>query len=196
MDFIPLSGKKPFPVFEDKHIMVTAIPLRHRIPSFGFIFREKQADRKIIKEYITRYEIPIAKIQAIKKGEDFVTYDGIMIKNEEITLPPPEPLSYAYCSDTKYFKELAKFIKGVTLLYHESTFDKSEEKLADITGHSTSINAATVAKEAGVKELIIGHFSARYKNIGVLLDKAKTIFPNTFAAQDGKTYEVGDIKPE
>ncbi len=195
VNFMPLAGKNPVKILDDKYVTVTSFPLKHRVPSFGFLFREKEADRKIIKECITKYEIPIAKIQGIKKGNDFVTTDGTVIKNEDITLPPTKPLSYAYCSDTRYFKRLSSFVKDVTLLYHEATFNKDKNDLADLTGHSTTISAAKVAKESKVRTLIIGHFSARYKDITSLVDEARTIFPATVAAEDGKTYEVGNIKP-
>jgi ribonuclease Z len=195
IDFVPLGGKDPVKILDDKYITVTSFPLEHRIPSFGFLFREKPADRKIIREYILQYEIPVAKIRGIKKGEDFIRSDDTVVKNETITLPPPDPLSYAYCSDTKYFPRLRTYVKGVNLLYHESTFDKSKKDLADLTGHSTSIGAARVAFEAEVEALIIGHFSARYKDVSLIVEEARTIFPMTFAAEDGKTYEVGNIKP-
>ena len=193
VDFIPLTGKDPFKILDDKYLTVAAFPIEHRVPSFGFIFREKQGDRKILKDSISKYNIPIAKIPMIKKGEDFVTSNGEVIKNEDITIPSAKPLSYAYCSDTKYFKRLASFVKGVTVLYHEATFDKSKNDLAVITGHSTTANAAAVASEAEVGALIIGHFSARYKEIDPLVDEAKLVFPNTYAAKDGKTYEIGNI---
>jgi ribonuclease Z len=195
IDFVPLREKNPARILDDKYITVTSFPLEHRIPSFGFIFREKPADRKIIREFIALYEIPIAKIQAVKKGEDFIRADGTVIKNETITLAPPLPLSYAYCSDTRYFSRLSSYVKGVTLLYHEATFDKDKQDLADLTGHSTSIGAARTALEAEAGALIIGHFSARYKDISILVEEARSVFPMTVAAQDGKTYEVGIIKP-
>ena len=163
------------------------------MPAYGFLFREKLSDRNIIKEYIDKYNIPPIRIPAIKKGEDFITSDGKIVKNEEITLPPPEPLSYAYCSDTKYFKRLASFVKEVSLLYHEATFDKTKEDLAEMTGHSTTLDAAKTALEANVGTLIIGHFSARYKDIAPLVDEARTVFPETYPAIDGKSYEVGNI---
>jgi ribonuclease Z len=193
IDFIPLNGKDPVQILDDKYITVTSFPLHHRVPAFGFIFREKPSDRNIIKEKIEQYKISPARIPAIKKGEDFVTSDGITVKNEEITVPPPMPLSYAYCSDTKYFKRLASFVKGVTLLYHEATFDKTLDQLAATTGHSTTLDAAKTAQNAGVGGLIIGHFSARYKNISFLVEEARTLFPLTFAAIDGKSFEVGKI---
>jgi ribonuclease Z len=193
INFIPLSGKDPVTILEDKNLNVTSFPLEHRIPSFGFLFKEKQADRKIIKESITRFGIPIAKMLSIKRGEDFITDQGEVIKNEDITISPPEPLSYAYCSDTRYFKRLSSFVKGVTVLYHEATFDKSKNELAVLTGHSTTLNAGTVAAEAEAGALIIGHFSARYRDIDILVEEARSLFPETFAAIDGKTYDIANI---
>jgi ribonuclease Z len=193
IDFIPLSGKDPAQILDDKYITVTSFPLQHRIPAFGFLFREKKSERNIIKECITEYQIPPVRIPAIKKGEDYVTSDGVIIKNEDITLSPSEPLSYAYCSDTKYFRKLASFVKGVSLLYHEATFDKSKEDLAKVTGHSTTLDAARTALEANAGSLLIGHFSARYRDISFLVEEARTLFPLTFPAIDGKSFEVGNI---
>jgi ribonuclease Z len=193
IDFTPLSGNNPVKILDDKYLTVSSFPLQHRVPAFGFMFREKISDRNILKEAIDKFHIPQVRIPAIKKGEDFITTDGTIIKNEDITLAPPEPLSYAYCSDTKYFKRLASFVKGVSLLYHEATFDKSNQKLAKITGHSTTLDAARTATEANAKALVIGHFSARYKDILPLVDEARTLFPATYPAIDGKSYEVGNI---
>jgi ribonuclease Z len=193
IDFIPLSGGDPVRILDDKYITVTSFPLQHRIPTFGFLFREKLTERNIIKECIDKFRIPTVRIPAIKKGEDFITPDGTIIKNEDITLPPSKPLSYAYCSDTKYFKRLASFVKEVNLLYHEATFDKSKDDLAEITGHSTTIDAAKTAINANAETLIIGHFSARYKDISLLVDEARSLFPATFPAIDGKSYEIGKI---
>jgi len=193
IDFIPLSGKDPVKILDDKYITVTSFPLQHRVPSYGFLFREKISERNIIKECIEKFNIPLIRIPAIKKGEDFVTPDGETIKNETITFPPSEPLSYAYCSDTKYFKRLASFVKGVTLLYHEATFDKSKNDLAETTGHSTTLDAAKTALDANARTLIIGHFSARYKDISLLVDEARTLFPATFPAIDGRSFEVGNV---
>ena len=190
IDFTPLKGKDPARIYEDKYLTVTAFPLKHRIEAYGFLFREKPADRNIIKECIDKYEIPVIRIPAIKKGEDFITRDGMVIKNEDITVPPAEPLSYAYCSDTAYFSRLASFVKDVTLLYHEATFDKSLAELAKITCHSTTEDAAKTASKAGAKVLIIGHFSARYKDVSPLVDEAAAIFPRTIGAVDGTTYDI------
>jgi ribonuclease Z len=191
IDFTPLAGKDPVKVLDDKYLTVTTFPLQHRVPAFGFLFTEKPHDRNIIKESIIKYEIPSVRIPAIKKGEDFITRDGLLIKNEEITIPGPTPLSYAYCSDTKYFKRLSSFVKGVDLLYHEATFDMSLAGLAKTTGHSTTLDAAKIASAAGAGKLMIGHFSGRYKDIVPLVEEARTIFPMTFPAIDGHTYEVG-----
>jgi ribonuclease Z len=188
--FVPLKGKNAVKILDDSFITVTSFPLDHRVPSFGFLFTEKEADRKIAKEAIAKYEIPVAKLHGIKKGDDFIREDGTVIKNEEITIRPAPPLSFAYCSDTRYFSRLASFIKGVNLLYHEATFDQTKSELAAITGHSTTLDAAKVATEAGAGALIIGHFSARYRNVNLLVDEARTIFPETYAAIDGNTYEV------
>ena len=191
--FTPLSGKDPVKILDNKFITVQSFPLKHRVPSFGFLFREKPGERNMIKDRISEYKIPVARIPAIKKGENFVLENGTIIKNEEITTAPPAPLSYAYCSDTGYFSRLSEFVKGVDLLYHEATFDSSLEKLAAKTGHSTTLDAARTARDAGAKALIIGHFSSRYKNISFLVEEARSIFPVTVPAIDGSSYVVGEI---
>ena len=192
IDFIPLSGKDPIQILNDKYLSVSSFPLQHRIPSFGFLFREKIGERNIKKECIDEFKIPTVRIPAIKKGEDFITQEGVVIRNEDITLAPSEPRSYAYCSDTKFFKRLSSFVKGVTLLYHEATFDKTKAELAKITGHSTTLDAAVTASNADVGKLLIGHFSARYKDIGSLVEEARTIFPGTFPAMEGMSIDIGE----
>jgi len=193
IDFIPLAGKDPVKILDDKYLTVSSFPLYHRVPAFGFLFKEKPADRNIIKECIAKFNIPTVRIPSIKKGEDFVTEEGLIIMNEDLTYPSPEPLSYAYCSDTRYFERLASFVRGVTLLYHEATFDKSLGELAEITGHSTTIDAARTALRAEAGRLIIGHFSSRYKDISFMVEEARTVFPETCAAIDSKSYEVENI---
>ncbi len=193
IDFIPLSGNDPALILDDKYISVTSFPLQHRIPAYGFLFREKPSDRNILKEKIEEYNIPAVRIPAIKKGEDFILPSGHLVKNEELTLDPPSPLSYAYCSDTRYFSRLSSFVKGVTVLYHEATFDKNKKDLAEITGHSTTHDAARTALNAGAGSLIIGHFSARYKDVSMLVAESREVFPRSYAAKDGKCYEIGKI---
>jgi len=193
IDFVPLTGKDPVNIYDDKYITVTSFPLKHRIETFGFLFREKPAVRNIIKDCIIKYSIPTSKIPGIKKGQDFVTKEGAVIKNEELTISPIDPLSYAYCSDTMPFNRLSTFVKGVDLLYHEATFDGSMSELAKQVRHSTTLDAARTALKAGAGTLMIGHFSARYKNISGLVDEARTIFPATIPAIDGTTYDLRDL---
>jgi len=191
--FVPLQGNEPTIVYEDKHLTVAAFPLKHRIQAYGFVFREKPADRNIIKEKIEEYSIPIYRIPGIKKGQDFVNSEGLVIKNDEITVPPPNPLSYAYCSDTMYFARLSSFVKSVDLLYHEATFDGSMEKLARKVMHSTTLDAAKTALKANAGTLMIGHFSARYDDVTSLVEEARTIFPSTIPAIDGNTYNIKEL---
>lgn len=193
IDFIGLSGKGPIQILDDKYISVTAFPLQHRVPAFGFMFMEKLSERTVVKALIDKYNIPVVRIPSIKKGEDFVTPEGVIINNEEITLPPAKQLSYAYCSDTKYFKKLASYVKDVTLLYHEATFDKSKKELASFTGHSTTVDAATTALHACAGTLLIGHFSSRYRNNSFLVDEARSVFPETHAAKEGMIFDIRNI---
>ncbi|HAM08808.1 MAG: ribonuclease Z [Bacteroidetes bacterium GWF2_41_9] len=190
IDFVPLKSKDPLIILDEKYLTVTSFPLKHRVQSFGFLFREKNRERNIIKGIIEELGIPVERIPAIKRGEDFLTPEGLVIKNDDLTMPPDKPLSYAYCSDTKYFPRLASFVKDVTMLYHESTFDKSKEDLAAMTFHSTTIDAARTALKANAGTLIIGHFSSRYKKIGPLVEEARTVFHRTFPAVDGRSYEI------
>ena len=190
IDFVPLKSKDPLIILDEKYLTVTSFPLKHRVQSFGFLFREKNRERNIIKGIIEELGIPVERIPAIKRGEDFLTPEGLVIKNNDLTMPPDKPLSYAYCSDTKYFPRLASFVKDVTMLYHESTFDKSKEDLAAMTFHSTTIDAARTALKANAGTLIIGHFSSRYKKIGPLVEEARTVFHRTFPAVDGRSYEI------
>ncbi|MBS0011032.1 MAG: ribonuclease Z [Bacteroidales bacterium] len=190
IDFVPLVGKDPVKVYEDKNMSVVSFPLKHRVPAFGFLFREKERERNIIREAITRYIIPLAEIPKIKQGSDFITPDGERIPNSEISTEPPKPRSFAYCSDTAYFKRLSVFVRGVDLLYHEATFAGDNEDLAVKTGHSTAGQAAITAREAGAGRLLIGHFSARYREVTILLEEARKIFPETIAAEEGSVIQV------
>ena len=193
IDFHPLAGKEPVQIFENKHMTVTSFPLKHRIEAFGFLFREKPAERNIIRERIEELGISVAQIRAIKKGSDFVAADGRLIKNSDLTLDPEPPLSYAYCSDTAYFRGLAGVVRNVDLLYHEATFATNMKELARQTGHSTAADAAKTARAASAGTLIIGHFSARYRDIDPLVEEARTIFPSTIPALDGFTYDIAEL---
>ncbi len=177
-------------IYEDKNIEVLSLPLIHRIPTCGFLFREKQKERNIIKEKIKEYDIPIREIVKIKKGSDFVLPDGNIISNSELTLSPPAPRSYAYCSDTRPNQSILPLIKNVDILYHESTFLHTEAKLAHETCHSTSRQAAEIARQVNAGKLLIGHFSSRYKDISEFEKEARGIFQNSVAVNDGDVFEV------
>jgi ribonuclease Z len=185
-----VTGNSLRRILDDKRIEVFSFPLKHRITSYGFLFREKIADRNIIREKIEEFKISIAEIGRLKKGDDVIRESGEVILCNDVTMAPPEPVSFAFCSDTGYFTGLAKYVRGVDLLYHEATFDDEHDSLARETGHSTARHAATVALEAGVKKLILGHFSARYKSPETLVEEARQVFPQTEAAREGNTYDV------
>ncbi len=172
-------------LFNDKNIEISSFPLNHRIPTCGFVFREKQKLLNIIKEKINEYNIPLKEIPNIKTGSNFTTPNNTIILNSELTLPAKKAFSYAYCSDTIFSPEIVPYIKGVDILYHEATFQENLIERAKETFHSTAKEAAEIAKLAEAKKLIIGHFSARYKNMEELLNEAKTIFNETYLAIDG-----------
>lgn len=177
-------------IFENKVMEVYSIPLRHRVPAAGFLFREKTPSLNIYDHQIVRYGLGIAQVVAAKRGEDIVLGDGTVVPNGELTYLPFTARSYAYCSDTQYSAKVAEVVKGVDLLYHEATFDHSQQALAKQTGHSTASQAAKVAKMAGVAKLVLGHFSARYKTSDDLVKQAREIFPNTIAAHEGEVIEI------
>ncbi len=188
--FHPLSFKSPQIIYQDKKVCITSFPLDHRIATCGFFFREIPKLPNLKKEKLEEYKIPIRDRQRIKEGGDFILPNGNFIPNSELTIPAKLPRSYAFCSDTAYAEKIAENIKGVDLLYHEATFAEKHKKLAAETLHSTGKQAALIARKAGVKKLIIGHFSARYKNISVILEEAREIFPETYAVEDGDVYRI------
>lgn len=188
--FHALNPKDKECIYENENLYVESIPLKHRIPACGFIFREKECVLNIRKELIDRYELGLSDIASIKNGADLVSPTGELIPNAELTYRPFKARSYAYCSDTLYSATVADYVKGVDLLYHEATFAHNLLDLARQTGHTTAHQAATVAKDAGVGQLVIGHFSSRYKDVTPLLTEAKRVFPCSFAANDGDTYSI------
>ncbi|MFW6257318.1 MAG: ribonuclease Z [Prolixibacteraceae bacterium] len=193
--FHPLDFKKPRCIFADKKAEVFSFPLKHSIPVCGFYFREIQKQPNIKKEYVEKYNIPIASIKAIKNGSGFQPENGEYLTHEELTIPPAPPRSYAFCTDTALHLPAAEFIKGVDLIYHEATFTEEMKEQAQKTYHSTALDAAKMAKAAGAKRLLLGHFSNRYKEIEPFVDEARTIFPATEAATDGQTYIVEKKQP-
>lgn len=174
-------------IYEDNTITVETLPLSHRIPCCGFLFREKPKKRHLIGDVANYYNIPTYMRQSIKDGADFITPEGEVIPNCRLTKEPDPSRSYAYCSDTAPCRFGGGVLDGVDLLYHEATFAESEKERAAQTFHSTARQAAQAAKDAGVKRLLIGHYSSRYDTADVLLDEAREIFPDTIAAKEGDT---------
>ena len=171
-------------IYEDRSVSVTTIPLRHRIPSCGFLFQEKKTPNHIIRDMIDFYQIPVFELNRIKNGADYVCPDGTIVPNGRLTTPSANPRSYAYCSDTLYQRSILPQIKGVDLLFHEATFMHEDAARAKETFHTTTLQAAEIARDAEVKQLVIGHFSARYENEALLLEETQSLFPNTLLAKE------------
>ena len=192
--FIPLEMKEPEVVYENRKTELLAFPLNHRVDTYGFIIREKMPQRNVRKEAISQYDLSLTDIGTLKRGEDIVRVsdsgESQVIKNEEVTYYRYKPRSYAYCSDTAPFAELADWVRGVDLLYHEATFPEDMEEMAEKTHHSTTIQAASVAKAAEVKRLIVGHYSSRFPSVDFYLDQIKTVFAEAMLANDGDIIEI------
>jgi ribonuclease Z len=177
-------------IFEDDKVVVTTIPLKHRVYTNGFLFQEKLGERKLNMDAILNHEIESCYYQKIKNGKDITLEDGRIISNSILTFDPIQPKSYAFCSDTVYHEDIIPIIENVDVLYHESTFLESEDALALKTLHSTAKQAARIALKANAKQLILGHYSTRYDSITVFQEEAKTIFSEVLLADDGKTFEL------
>ncbi len=189
----PLNFKKEQLIYEDKKVSIFSFPLNHRIPTCGFRFEEKAALPNLLPEKIVEYQIPIRERQRIKEGGDFLSDNGRLIPYTELTANKRFPRSFAFCSDTKYDERYIDLVRNVDLLYHEATFAKDNSELAQTTYHSTGEDAAVVAFKAEVGKLIIGHFSARYKDHQQILDEAKAIFPETRAVSEGDVIDVQKV---
>ena len=173
-------------IYEDSGLTVETFPLYHRIACTGFIFREKPKMRHLRGDMIKFFSIPVSQLASIKHGADYVTPDGTVISNDRLTTPPDPSVSYAYCSDTMYDKRVAEAIAGVDTVYHEATYHSDLAAIAIERGHSTSLQAAMTARDAGVRRLMIGHFSKRYlRGEQPLLDEAVSVFPATVLANEG-----------
>ena len=188
--FVPIKSGEGEVIYEDKSLKVSTLPLRHRVASYGFLFEEKPSYAHIKSDMIKYWKIPIKDLQGIKEGNDWTAPDGTVIANKVLTYPPAAPRKYAYCSDTAYNEKLIPYIKNVDLLYHEATFADDAKPRAKETMHSTAKQAATIALKAEVKQLMIGHFSARYDNDNILLAEALTVFENTIKANEGLIYTI------
>jgi ribonuclease Z len=187
--FHELVSKQSEIIFEDDKVLVKTIPLKHRVYTNGFLFQEKIGERKLDLNAVQDFEIETCYYQNIKNGKDITLDDGLVIANSKLTYDPDPPLSYAFCSDTKYNEDIVPIIENVSVLYHESTFLDSEENLASKTMHSTAKEAARIALKANVQQLILGHYSTRYDNIGLFKEEAETVFKEVLLADDGKSFE-------
>lgn len=188
--FHPLDCNEHKIVYDDRSITVETIPLSHRVPCCGFLFREKFSNRHINREMIDFYEVPLSQLNNIRAGADWTTPDGDVVPNEKLTRPADPVRSYAYCSDTRYLPKLHTVVKDVDLLYHESTYGADAEDRARLYYHSTAQQAARVALDANAGKLMLGHFSSRYENEECLLDEARKIFSNTILANEGMAVSV------
>jgi len=189
--FHELTSTKSELIFEDEKVSVKTIPLNHRVYTNGYLFKEKEKPKKLHIDNIGNYEeIGKADYLNIKAGKDITLSTGEIIPNDELTLPPKKALSYAFCSDTMYKPDIVPIIKDVDLLYHEATFLSDREDLAKKTKHTTSKQAAQIAKATNTKKLIIGHYSGRYKDISLFQKEAQEIFENTELAIPGKLFKI------
>ena len=189
--FHELVSKKSELIYEDEKVSVKTIPLNHRVYTNGYLFTEKEKSRKLHTENIRNYkEIDKADYLNIKAGKDIILSSGEVISNSELTIPPPKPLSYAFCSDTSYKPDIISIIENTDLLYHEATFLSDRKDLAKKTKHSTTKQAAKIAKDANVNQLVLGHYSGRYKDISLFKKEAQEVFKNTELAEPGKVFSI------
>ncbi len=186
----PLNFRRTSVIFEDRKIRITSFPLKHRVSCCGFLFQELPTELHLDKHALERYDVPVSQRSNIKNGADLILADGSVIPNKELTLPANPTRGYAFCTDTIFKKDIVSIIAGADLLYHEATFSGDLADLARKTFHSTSVQAAELALLADVKKLVIGHFSSRYKSVTSLVEEAREIFPETYAANDGDCFDL------
>ena len=189
-EWVEVDTTKHQIIFENDTTEIWSLPLRHRVPTAGYLFRQKEPALNVTKYAIERYELDMHQIVAAKRGEDIELASGEIIANDMLTYRPYPPMSYAYCSDTNYSARLAKMCEGVDMLYHEATYDASMQKMAKMRGHSSTTDAAKVAKMAEAGKLLIGHFSSRYKELEPLLQECREIFPETYIAEEKQTFTI------
>ncbi|MBT8393811.1 MAG: ribonuclease Z [Flavobacteriaceae bacterium] len=187
--FHELDSKTSELLFEDENVEVYTIPLKHRVYTNGFLFKEKPGKRKLDMEAVKNANIDLAYYRKLQQGFDVKNNDGVLIDNRNVTIPPSKPKSYAFCSDTMFDENIVPIIKDVDALYHESTFLEEHEHLAEPTKHSTAKQAAKIAKKANVGKLILGHYSTRYDGLEGFKSEAQEIFKNSELAEEGKIIE-------
>lgn len=190
VDFHAVDTSQQQVIYEDRSLTVESIPLEHRMPCCGYLFREKPSMPHIRRDMIYFYQIPTSQINNIKAGADWTSPDGEVVKNERLVEPADPTRSYAYCSDTRYIPTLPSRIKGVSTLYHESTYGEDNLLMAQKYYHSTARQAALVAREAGVGQLLLGHYSSRYEDEQVLLREAREVFENTHLTDENAVFDV------
>ena len=187
--FHELTSKESELIYEDDKVEVFTIPLKHRVYTNGFLFKEKEGERKLDMNAVLNADIDVAYYRKLKQGFDVESKSGKLILNSTVTKSANPPKSYAFCSDTAYSESIVPLIKEVDVLYHESTFLDKHEKLAEPTKHSTAKQAATIAKQSKAKTLILGHYSTRYDDLNAFKAEAQTVFENVELAEDGKVFE-------
>ena len=190
VEFHPVDTTQQAVIYEDRSLTVETIPLEHRVPCCGFLFREKQSLPHIRRDMIDFYQIPDSQINHIKAGADWTDAEGNIVPNHRLVSPADRPRSYAYCSDTRYMPNLHKQLKDVDLLYHEATYSEDSINRAEQYFHSTAAQAAQVARDAQVGRLLIGHYSARYEREEVLLEEARKVFPPTSLTDENQVFDV------
>ncbi|SHH50748.1 ribonuclease Z [Winogradskyella jejuensis] len=187
--FHELTSKESELIFEDDKVEVHTIPLQHRVYTNGFLFKEKEGERKLDMAAVFSADIDVAYYRKLKQGFDVENKKGKTVKNETVTLSPSKPKSYAFCSDTLYDEAKLPLISGVDVLYHESTFLEKNANLCEPTMHSSAKQAATIAKKANAGTLILGHYSTRYDDLSLFKKEAQTVFENVELGDDGKVFE-------
>lgn len=190
LEFTAIDAQKTEVIINNSDVIVETIPLDHRIACTGFLFKEKKRLRKLIKEKLEDLNVPVEYYTALKRGNDYTSASGVVYKNDTLTTDSQAPKSYAYCSDTIYNEQYFEQINNVTLLYHEATFLNDMLDRANDTHHTTALQAGEIALKTHAKKLLIGHFSARYKTLNELLDEARSVFPETELAIEGKTFAI------
>ena len=188
--FHPLKMKEPETILETKTAEVLAFPLRHGIDTFGYLFREKEPMMNVHKEAIGQYGLTLSEIGTLKRGEDVVRENGEVLPNALLAYKPYEARSYAYCSDTAPFPELAAWLRGVSVLYHEATYLQQWEEQAALRGHSTTLQAAALARDAGAGKLLVAHYSSRESDTALYQAECRTVFPESYAVNDGDVVEI------
>ena len=188
--FNPVDTRSHSLVMEDRSLSVYSIPLKHRIPCCGYLFAEKAKEAHIIREMTDFYQVPVRCMKDIKQGQDYVTPEGEVVPNSRLTRPAAPPKRYAFCSDTAYNRSIIPIIEGADLLYHEATFAECDLARAKETFHSTARQAAEIARDAHVKRLVIGHYSARYEDLSELHREAEAVFPGTILGNEGTVIPV------